>query len=256
MPLIVKTTRGLIRPGWKMKVLIYGVAGAGKTTWAGSAPAPLIGACETGEGHGLMPLANREARYVRLTTVEELDEFIQFAAKDPDSQTVVLDSVTAMCQTFVKDKALSLPRRGPESEKRKLGLPELDDYGSMGELIRSRVMRLLEIDKHVILTALRRHREGDPERGVPELIGPMLPGAAFEAVPGMVDHVFLLESRRKIVNGKSTFVRTLITAPRGIIVAKTRVKDGLHPELEWTDDASPGSFQSIYQRLSEVGGTK
>jgi hypothetical protein len=244
---------GNIFSNLKLKILIYGSPGTGKTTWCGGAPRPLFAACETGVANGLLPLANRpDVRYVEVKSLKELDDFLKFAAADPDSDTVVLDSVTAMVQTFIRSAALAIPRRYGDTDKRRAGVPELDDYGVMGELLRSRVHRLLEIDKHIIITALSKFREPDAEKGVPAAMGPMLPGQAFEAVPGMMDHVFYLETKRAVKDGKSEYYRIIHTDSPGVILAKTRISGVLPPQLPWNGtDGSPGSFRSILRAIQE-----
>src|SRR5438552_2613676 len=107
-------------------VLVIGAPGTGKTTWAATAPDPAIAACETGVGSGLLTLAHKpEVMAVVPTTFLDLrsvcyDTFEPFRNK----QTRVLDSLTAMVKSVIKDHVLaSFPARNPkEAARRQAGV--------------------------------------------------------------------------------------------------------------------------------------
>lgn len=203
MPLQVQSAKALVRPdNLKLKILIYSPPGFGKTLWAGSAPNPGFVACETGHGSGLLTLAGKDIDFVEPTSVTDL-EAVANELVFKDKQTIVLDSLTAMARTFVKEAALAIPRTKGESLKRKAGVPELDDYGTMGELIRRILNRLLDLDKNVIVTAQEKIKLPDAETGQGEtIICPDLPGEMAVGSTGMFDFVFRLRARTKMKDPK------------------------------------------------------
>jgi hypothetical protein len=135
-----------------------------------------------------------------------------------------------MAKTLVKDAALKIPRRGGESEKRKLGIPELDDYGSIGEMTRHIINLLIEANptKHIIVSATEKYdrpNENDPP-GTESLIGPDLAGQMFLGAPAMFDFVLRLRTRPKLrnpVDAKTRYSeRYFITGAESGVIAKCR----------------------------------
>jgi hypothetical protein len=229
MALIIKNSKDLLKPeDFRLKILIFGDSGLGKTEFASTAPNPGVVAIETGHGQGLLTVAEKGLNYVTPANYAELEEGLLKTFED--KETIVLDSLTAATKTFIKDRALQIPRMKGESDKRKIGIPELDDYGSMGELTRRLMSKLLVRQKHIIVTALSKYKQPDPETGVGQaMTGPDLPGEMFTAAPGMFDVVLRLMSRKKLrdpKDAKSSYVeRYFITDSDGQGgLAKSRLK--------------------------------
>lgn len=259
MALQVKSTKNLITADkLRLKVLIYSQPGLGKTTWAGTAPNPGFAACETGQGKGLLSVAGTEIDYCEPTTLQDFDEFCSgkiFADKD----TLAVDSLTTMVNTFIKEAALKIPRMRGDSDKRRMGIPELDDYGIMAELTRRMLVKLISQDKHVIVTATERYKEPDPETGRGESItAPELPGQLMLGAPAMFDFVLRLRVRNKLKDPKdpkSRFAeRYLLTQSAGdgsIVKCRANAK-GL-PLLDKEEVFDPvtgqGSFTNLLEKI-------
>jgi len=243
MSLEIKNTKNLILPDkFRMVALIYGLPGSGKTQWVGTAPNPGIAACETGEGNGLLTIAGMGHDYITPANYMEFEAFCN-GNLFKDKSSIVLDSLSDVNQTFIKDYALSIPRTRGESPKRRLGIPELDDYGTMGEITRRTIRKLIDSypDKHIFVTAKEKYDKADPENGQAEtLVGPELPGAMMLGSTAMFDFVFRIRTRqilRDPKDPKSRFVQRYIqTAADGQgTVAKCRGNqpDGKgHPLLD------------------------
>lgn len=257
MTLIVKNTRDLITPkDLKLKVLVFGLYGTGKTTFMSGFPNLGAGVCETGHGKGLMSVATKEFDYVDLTSYADFDAFCSGAAfKEKDS--LGLDSLSEMVKTFIKEKALSLPRAKGESAKRALGVPEIDDYGTMGELTRKLLRKLLDQPKHIIVTSGLRIDKPDPENGQGEmLIGPDLSGQMFLGSTAMFDLCLCLRTRSMLADpkdAKSRYTqRYFITENSGSgILAKNRLsiaegKSFLPAEIIFDPQKGLGTFDYIY----------
>src|SRR5277367_3223611 len=177
----------------RLKVLLIGRSRVGKTTWAATAPNPGIAAMETGHGGGLLSVMRSGVDFFEPQSLEDIDALASgHIFKDKD--TLVLDSLSAMARTLVKDYALKIPRRGANSPKREQGVPELDDYGVMAEITRRILDALINLDKNIIVTALEK-TEKDAD-GAPVAVGPDLPGQMFLAAPSMFDCVYYLKTRK------------------------------------------------------------
>ena len=232
MSLKLRNTKEFVDPDkFRMVALIYSLPGSGKTSLVGTCPPEdtIIAACETGNGSGLLPIADKGFDCVEPSDMVELEKFCR-GEVFPNKKFLVLDSISAMYKTFIKEAGLKFPRQGSDTEKRKAGIADLADYGVLAELTR----RLLNIlmscnpDKHILVTALEKYdrpNENDAP-GTESLIGPDLPGQLFLGVPAFFDFVFRLRTRPKLKNPadpKSRYYeRYLQTQQSQGVIAKSR----------------------------------
>jgi hypothetical protein len=233
MPLKLNNTRNLVDPlNLRLKVLLYGFPGCGKTSWMATGNAPevnrklLAGVSETGHGRGLLSVAQAGFDFCELNSFNDFEEYCSgVPAKGYD--VIGLDSLSWANKTFIKDKALSMPRAKGESQKRALGCPELDDYGTMAELSRKLVQRLIDQPQHIIVTAGLRVDKPDADNNGETLVGPDLPGQLFLGVSAMFDIVLCLRTRsllRDPRDAKSRYTqRYFVTENTGGILAKNRL---------------------------------
>lgn len=242
MSLIVQKSRGLLDPAkFRFKVLLYSDGGLGKTEWASGADDPKgslgIVACETGYLNGQLSVAQKDIDMVFPSNLQEL-ETVANGGIFKDKAAISLDSLSYMNKSFIKDAAIAIPRRGLDSGKRAQGVPELDDYGTMAEMSRRVLAKLLAMDKHVIVTATQKMITPSPENGITETtILPDLPGALAFTCTAMFDFVFRLKTRQKLrIPGdpKSRYVeRFFITQPDGQgTIAKCRSNEAGVPFLD------------------------
>ena len=262
MPLEIKKTNALINPkNLKLKVLLYGLAGSGKTSWMSTAPELGAGVCETGLGKGLLSVAAKDFEYCELNSYDDFNAFCSNVVFK-DKQVLGLDSLSEMVRTFIKDKALSIPRAKGESQKRQLGVPELDDYGIIAELTRKLLKKLLDQDKHIVVTSGLRIDKPDPENYQADmLIGPDLPGQMFLGSTAMFDLVLCLRTRAKLQNpkdAKSKYIeRFILTESNGSgIIAKNRLsisgsKSFFPSEVIFNPETGEGTFPWFLNRAIE-----
>lgn len=213
-------------------------------------------ACETGHGKGLLTLADQAHDYVEPTSIAEFEEVANgLVFKDKD--TLVFDSLSYFAKSYVKDQALAMPRKFGESPKRKAGVPELDDYGVIGELTRKYVEKLVKLNKHVIVLATEKYSGGHEDN--PEVvIGPDLAGSMFTGSTAMFDFVLRLRTRPKLKDpkdAKSRYTeRYFITAPDGAgTIAKCRStlsgKAVLGQEEIFDLETGAGTFVELYRKI-------
>jgi hypothetical protein len=232
-----------------MKALIYGPSGTGKTEWISQAPRPLILACETGNGAGLQTLADKKIDFLIPSSYTDVEQFCSgHFAKGYD--TLVLDGMSFLTSTVIKDYSLTVPRKGGESKKRLMGVPEIDDYGTMAELERRLLAKLLSLDKHVLVTALIDYYQPATEDRKEDLGGPALPGQMKMGSTAMFDIVMRLwpePALRDPKDPKSRYNRRVfLTDGDGKYLAKSRLKKGktnLFPTLlEFNLETGVGGF--------------
>jgi len=108
-----------------VKVLVYGLSGAGKTTLIKTLPKLIIISAEA----GLLSLAGMEIPYLSVTTMDELKEAYSFVLEHKDEyQTICLDSISEIGEVVL-------------SAEKKVAKDPRQAYGAlqeqMGDLIRS-----------------------------------------------------------------------------------------------------------------------
>lgn len=260
MSLTVKKSRESISPeNFKMKALVFSLPGSGKTTWMSTANQLGLGvaACETGQGNGLLSVAQENLDYVEPQNLAELEAFCN-GAVFKDKAVVCLDSLSYMVKSFIKDAALAIPRAGGNSPKRSQGVPELDDYGVMAEISRRLLAKLLARDQHLIVTALEK--EGPSDNDGVSLFVPDLPGALALTCTAMFDFVFRLRTRQRFTNQRDPSTRYteryLITQPDGLsTLAKCRSNDRgvplLPKEVVFNLETGEGSFPWMLKKITE-----
>src|SRR6266850_2753606 len=253
MALILRNTRDLMKPGaLKLKILIYGIHGSGKSTFLSTVPDIGIGASENGFGKGLIGLAGEELDYVEINNFEDFDSFCSGSVYKEKS-AYGLDSLSDIVKRHVKTKALSFPRTKGETLKRNAGVPEIDDYGVMAELTRKLLAKLIDTDKHIVVTSGLRIDKPDPENGQGEmLIGPDLAGQMFLGSTAMFDLVLCARTRPVLDDPRNAKSRRteyyyITNSPGNGIIAKNRlgVKGGksfLPPEVVFNPEKGEGTF--------------
>jgi hypothetical protein len=255
LSLEIRNTTALISPSHlKLKVLVVARPGSGKTTWAATAPNPGFAACETGHGDGMLAVATKGLAYIQPSTLGDF-EAICTGGVFKDKETIVLDSLSAMVKTFIREYAVAMPRRGVDSPKRKAGVPELDDYMVIAEVTRRLLSALLDLDKNIIVTALEKTEKD--ENGAVTGIGPDLPGQLFMGAPAMFDQTFYIKTRAKLRvpgNPLTKFTeRYIISQPDGIHIAKDRNNNAgvafLAPEEVFDLTNGAGSFPFLRDKI-------
>jgi len=263
MALVVRNTRELIKPeNLRLKILLYGIHGTGKSTFLSTVPDIGVGASETGHGKGLMGVAGKEIDYVELNSYQDFDEFCS-GTVFKDKAALGLDSLSDVVKTHVKAKALSFPRKNGDTPKRLSGVPEIDDYGVMGELTRKLLRKLLDTDKHIIVTSGLRIDKPDMESGQGEtLIGPDLAGQMFLGSTAMFDLVLCTRTRSVLDDPKNAKSRRteyyyITNNPGTGIIAKNRIgvnggKSFLPQEVIFNPEKGIGDFPWLLKTAQEA----
>lgn len=243
--------------------LIYSLPGVGKTSWVGTCPPDETGiaACDLGTGSGLLPICEKSFQYIEPTNLIELEEFVK-GKTFPTKKILVLDNLSTMAKTIVKDAALAIPMSGMISRSQ-FGVAEKRDYMVMMEIIRKTLILLINSnpDKHILVMAHEKYdrpNENDAP-GTESLVGPELSGQLFTAAPSMFDFVLRLRTRNLLRNPadpKSRYSqRYFQTNQAPGIIAKCRATVNKKPLLDQEEifdlDSGAGSFPFLLNKIVE-----
>lgn len=151
----------------KVRMVLYGPPKCGKTTWiAHNAPKPLIIDVE----QGVISLIHDEVvrntptyPFYQRNKIHSLLEFLR--TKDGDVyETIVIDTLTEWNSKLLDGiiKAANPPRADDN--------PQIQDYGLAGNVMRRIITDLLEMDKHIIVTAHTQDRKfGETTKTAPSI---------------------------------------------------------------------------------------
>lgn len=166
-----------------VKVLVYGEPGVGKTTFAASAPSPLF----IDADRGVLSLIGRDgSASIKVLVPSSFDELLDLvfelrAGKLPEVKTLVLDTITEL-QNRTMDENLKIAVEESKG-RRNPYLPQLQDYGLNGQMLRRITIALSELDRHLIILAHEKEDKDDDRLFVRPAVTPKL----AETLVGMMD---------------------------------------------------------------------
>jgi hypothetical protein len=201
-PLRIVTTKGIGVD--RLKVLVHGKAGAGKTTLAattGDLDATLVVSAEA----GLLSLRRFDIRAVEVTSLAELANVHQtLAAGGHPFRWVVLDSITELAEKCLHEarKATKDPRQA---------------YGELADTMSAWLRAFRDLPFNVVMLAKQARTQDEAGR---MLYGAAMPGKQLpQALPYLFDEVFAL---RVDTDAEGNLTRTLQTGCDAIYDAKDR----------------------------------
>lgn len=260
MPL--QLPRPVVVQNQKLKVLLYGDPGIGKTTLAATAaqhpdmsPVLILNL----EG-GLLSVAGIDnVDEVEIRNSGEIDEAYFALARKQDGfekyKTVVLDSGTVLANRvlveWVERNSKRAARRGRSDPDRTLDDIQLEDYGKMTAQLRRTISWFYDLPMHVVCTALAKNVYPPADKGVDQRMLPLIevrPDFTDKLgtnIMGIFDHVWYEYTSD---DGN----RYILTQRNGIHQAKTR---GRHFAAEIGQVVGPSpNLASLYATLLRVEG--
>lgn len=217
----------------RLKLLVYGHPGVGKTTLA-STLSQLGKVLFLNVEGGLLSVPPSEdilavdMQGMTENFVAELPDIIDILyARDyekhpwlEDVKTIVVDSgselQSAVIESVVEEAIAKNPKRTDANEV------WLEDYGKVSSALSTFFRRLKSLPFNVIITALVREQR-TKEGNMLVDVKPDFTAKLAEKVMGYVDHVwYMYRTEEKQEDGETLLTPTILTQPVGVYQAKTR----------------------------------
>lgn len=158
----------------KVKAVIYGASGAGKTSFAGGAKNAIFASAEG----GLLSIADKNPNYVDIRSLQDLNDLLAFLTKGGHGyETVIIDSITEI-NDIIKS----------EIEKKNGKQMQLQDWGNLQKKIVTILRGYRDLDMNVLFIAQEKEGAKD-ENGASQKIVPNLNGDMAERIAYFMDIV-------------------------------------------------------------------
>jgi phage nucleotide-binding protein len=202
MAISVRTTSSLAANG--VKVLVYGQAGAGKTTLIKTLPDPIILSAEG----GLLSIRDADLPYIEVATMDDLREAYSWLTKSEEAKayaSVALDSISEIAEVVLN------------AEKKEAKDPR-QAYGAMQEQMADIIRSFRDLPgKHVYMSAKLEKTQDELGR---VLYSPSMPGnKTGQALPYFFDEVLALRVEK---DADGVTQRALMCDSDGLWLAKDR----------------------------------
>lgn len=186
-----------------VKLLVYGHAGAGKTTLAASMPRPIIISAEG----GLLSIQHAALPYIEVSSMETLREAFDYVSGEhgADFDSIVLDSISEIAEVvLIHEKAVNKDGRAA--------------YGEMAVQMTSIIRAFRDLPgKHVLMTAKVEKSQDETGR---ILYSPSMPGNKVgQSLPYFFDEVLALRVEK---DAEGVAQRALMCDSDGLWLAKDR----------------------------------
>lgn len=175
MAIELKSTRGFHANG--VKILVYGMAGTGKTSLIPTMPNPIVLSAEG----GLLSIAESDTPYIEVNSMETLMDAYEFLTQSEECarfDSIALDSISEIAEVVLN------------AEKKKAKDPR-QAYGALMETMQDMIRAFRDIKgKHVYFTA-KAEKQTDEQGRI--LYSPSMPGNKLaQQLPFFFDEVFAL----------------------------------------------------------------
>ena len=209
-----------------VKVLVYGVAGVGKTRLIATAPNPIILSAEA----GLLSLAQEDIPVIEIKTVQDVMDAFEWLTEDPVGmkfETICVDSITEVAEVLL-------------AELKKKYTDARQAYGDLATQMTHLIRSFRDIEgKHVYFTAKEIAVENDV--GITEN-KPGVPGKTLlNGLPFFFDEVFCLRIGKDEDGNEYTYIQT-----------KAELKHGAKDRSGQLDDVEEPHLGKIFDKIKRL----
>lgn len=223
MAINLKTTGGLSANG--VKVLVYGQAGAGKTSLITTLPNPIVLSAEG----GLLSIQDANLPYLEIGNMETLKEAYEWLLGSSEAksfESVALDSISEIAEVVLnyEKKVAKDPRQA---------------YGAMQEQMADIIRAFRDLpNRHVYMSAKLEKTQDEMGR---VLYAPSMPGnKTGQALPYFFDEVLALRVEK---DAEGVTQRALMCDSDGLWLAKDR-----------SGKLSPWEAPDLSEIIAKIGG--
>ena len=212
-------------------ILIYGEPGTGKTTFASTAPRPILWLEAEGGTNSIGDKTGIDI--VRMDGLESYREVLRYLHAKPDAyKTVVIDSISETSAAVLSEIMREVASADYTRDE---FLPQFGEWGKLTGVMRAILRSYRDLDVNVIFTALTREDKDDLTGAT--RVRPKLTPALAEDVLSFMDAGLYLAARtpkRGEVGAEGveadedgiTIVRNALLKPTGKYAAKMRAPQG------------------------------
>ncbi len=202
MAINLKSTGNLAGNG--VKLLVYGQAGAGKTSLIPTLPNPIVLSAEG----GLLSIQDAELPYLEITTMAELQEAYKWLAESQEAaqfESVAIDSISEIAEVCL-------------NYEKKVNKDPRAAYGAMQEQMADIIRAFRDLPaKHVYMSAKLEKTQDEMGR---ILYAPSMPGnKTGQSLPYFFDEVLALRVEK---DAEGATQRALMCDSDGLWLAKDR----------------------------------
>ena len=202
MAIELQSTKGLHANG--VKLLVYGQAGAGKTSLIPTLPTPIVLSAEG----GLLSISGSDTPYIEIKTIDDLFEAYEWLTTTDEGKafnSIALDSISEIAEVCLdtEKKAAKDPRQA---------------YGEMQTKMADIIRAFRDIpNRHVLMTA-KLEKQADEMGRI--LYAPSMPGnKTGQALPYFFDEMLALRVEK---DAEGNTQRALMCDSDGLWAAKDR----------------------------------
>lgn len=186
-----------------VKIVVYGSAGAGKTTLIKTLPKPLIISAEG----GLLSLGDTDIPYINISSYNDLKEAYQYVISEEGAQfeSIAIDSISEIGEVILAhEKAINKDGRAA--------------YGEMATQVLELMRAFRDIQGKNIFFSAKCEKQQDESGRL--LYSPSMPGAKLsQQIPYLVDEVLALRVEK---DAEGITQRALMCESDGLWQAKDR----------------------------------
>lgn len=213
MALKIQNTKTAIN---RVAIMLYGSAGAGKTTLCGTAPNPFIISAEG----GLLSLRHMELPFTEVSSFQDVRDALVWCrtvAPQHGIQTICLDSISEIAEVCLSDN------------KKKTKDPRAA-YGDMATQVIEIVKEFRDLTQFNVVVTCKATTAVDPITGVPKA-SPQAPGQQIgPALPFLFDEVFHVATDKDAEGKTYHYIRT-----HAAHNAEAKDRSGALDEIEYPD---------------------
>lgn len=186
-----------------VKLLVYGAAGAGKTTLIGTLPSPVVLSAEA----GLLSLRGLEIPYLEIATMADLEEAYMWALSPEAEQfeSICLDSISELAEVIL-------------NAEKKLNKDPRAAYGAMQEQVSDLIRAFRDIKGKNVYFSAKMEKSTDEQGKI--LYAPSMPGNKMaQQLPYFFDEVLALRVEK---DAEGVSHRGIMCDSDGLWAAKDR----------------------------------